>query len=503
MLLSIFLAILAAGPALVFKSEIKNFVCPTRGSLIPGGAINLAQFGTQPRVSAYLSGYKILLERVLYDRYGGIHHAFYFGIIPLILIPIALFKSNDKFAWVFFITALFMALFGAGQQFVLTFLYKYFPISNMLRHSCWFAPFVSFFLICVSGFGLKVILSKGITNNFSLILITVASVAALLWTTKDKMAMIFILASCFAILFSILLLKLFKNKVKQAQFWAYLFIFLLLIIDLSSFNLNFLTYTYSDPYKIRLYHPNCHPAQNIDEPSPVEYPLTRSLYASRSAPISLNLFPLLLKEASLNSPNEDLVLFRNARLNDMLERFKVSAGHEPALGVGVPLIYFTNDAKIFQPNIKKEILIDEIFEYTADQKPFKKPRVFFQREEVDFNIPDKEKKDISFLPIKDLEIKNDPNNISLIINAPVGGFLVRLENFHNSWKAFVDGKPTKIYRANYAFQAIKLDKGQHTVVFQFKSIYPISLWIYVIVSALVWILLNCYLYSFKVNGNAN
>lgn len=48
------------------------------------------------------------------------------------------------------------------------------------------------------------------------------------------------------------------------------------------------------------------------------------------------------------------------------------------------------------------------------------------------------------------------------------GFLFLSDNFYPGWKAFIDGKETKIYRANYAFRAIFLPAGEHEVRFLFQ-----------------------------------
>jgi len=53
------------------------------------------------------------------------------------------------------------------------------------------------------------------------------------------------------------------------------------------------------------------------------------------------------------------------------------------------------------------------------------------------------------------------------LNQP--GFLILSENYYPSWKAYVDGKETKIYCADYLFRAVFLDKGEHKIKFVFES----------------------------------
>jgi len=67
-------------------------------------------------------------------------------------------------------------------------------------------------------------------------------------------------------------------------------------------------------------------------------------------------------------------------------------------------------------------------------------------------------------------IEEDKIN-SMMVKASLSqpGFLVLSENYYPSWKAFVDGKPAKIYRANYLFRAVYLKEGEHEVRFVFDS----------------------------------
>ena len=50
-------------------------------------------------------------------------------------------------------------------------------------------------------------------------------------------------------------------------------------------------------------------------------------------------------------------------------------------------------------------------------------------------------------------------------------FLVLSDTYFPGWKAYVDGKEEKIYRANYNFRAIPLRAGTHKVEFVY---HPMS-----------------------------
>ena len=61
------------------------------------------------------------------------------------------------------------------------------------------------------------------------------------------------------------------------------------------------------------------------------------------------------------------------------------------------------------------------------------------------------------------------NHVSLEAEVfrPGGAWLYYADSYHPGWQAFVDGKAASISRANLAFKAIQLEKGKHTVRFDF------------------------------------
>jgi hypothetical protein len=74
----------------------------------------------------------------------------------------------------------------------------------------------------------------------------------------------------------------------------------------------------------------------------------------------------------------------------------------------------------------------------------------------------------------DRVVKGDVNLVSYKANRVVleldvdnDAFLYVSDTYYPGWRAYVDGKETKIYRANLAFRAIEVPKGKHTVVFNY------------------------------------
>lgn len=68
-------------------------------------------------------------------------------------------------------------------------------------------------------------------------------------------------------------------------------------------------------------------------------------------------------------------------------------------------------------------------------------------------------------------ISYGPNHLRVYVNSPTEAFLVYLQNYDRDWHAYINNKETKIYRANYSFQAIRIKQGENYVDFRFKSPY--------------------------------
>lgn len=84
-------------------------------------------------------------------------------------------------------------------------------------------------------------------------------------------------------------------------------------------------------------------------------------------------------------------------------------------------------------------------------------------------------RDLEFLPsdkkakkqkIKWLEYQ--PGRLKMMVESDQPGLVFLADNFYPGWKAFVNGMETRIYRANYTFQAVKVDGGKHLVEFFYR-----------------------------------
>ncbi|HVV71878.1 MAG TPA: YfhO family protein, partial [Verrucomicrobiae bacterium] len=59
--------------------------------------------------------------------------------------------------------------------------------------------------------------------------------------------------------------------------------------------------------------------------------------------------------------------------------------------------------------------------------------------------------------------------ISIQTETPSPSLLVVAQTYYPAWKAYVDGKPTPLWKANYAFQSLQVPSGRHTVELRYED----------------------------------
>ncbi len=90
-----------------------------------------------------------------------------------------------------------------------------------------------------------------------------------------------------------------------------------------------------------------------------------------------------------------------------------------------------------------------------------------------------------------------PKKIVLQATAPAPSILLLNDRHDPDWKAFVDGKPEKIQRANYLMRAVFLSAGEHKIEFRFEP--PVRI-LYVSAGAMLVGLLLCAFLLVKREG---
>ncbi len=63
------------------------------------------------------------------------------------------------------------------------------------------------------------------------------------------------------------------------------------------------------------------------------------------------------------------------------------------------------------------------------------------------------------------------NETIVHVNAKAPALLVMADAYYPGWKAYLDGKPSPIMRANFAFRAVAVPAGEHEIVFRYEPSY--------------------------------
>ncbi len=77
-------------------------------------------------------------------------------------------------------------------------------------------------------------------------------------------------------------------------------------------------------------------------------------------------------------------------------------------------------------------------------------------------------------------LKYEPNYVEIEAVVGESKFLILSDTYYPGWKAHVDGKIDKIYRADYILRAVYLKPGKHIVKFTYD---PFSFKIGMLISA--------------------
>jgi len=134
-------------------------------------------------------------------------------------------------------------------------------------------------------------------------------------------------------------------------------------------------------------------------------------------------------------------------------------------------------SKDFEP--KKEVVLEEDFSYTSDDQ---KEPLGFARDKLRRRSSDE----------KAVVLKYAANEIILEAETNMPRFLVLSDTWYPGWKAYVDDKPGKIYRADYILRSVHLESGKHIVRFTYD---PFSFKIGAIIT--LGTLVCCLVFVFK------
>ena len=148
----------------------------------------------------------------------------------------------------------------------------------------------------------------------------------------------------------------------------------------------------------------------------------------------------------------------------------------------LPRVYLVSNFAVIQ---NTDNILKRLFDQTFD---FKNSVILEENPNLNFT---QEKPQISKTVITEYK----ENNASIKTSSDSNQMLILSDNFYPGWKAFVDDKETKIYRANYTFRAVEVPKGKHLVRFSYEpNSFKIGV-VISIVSTIIYIIIAVYMKS--------
>ena len=86
-------------------------------------------------------------------------------------------------------------------------------------------------------------------------------------------------------------------------------------------------------------------------------------------------------------------------------------------------------------------------------------------------------------------VQDKPERVRINVTTDQPGYLVLTDSWYPGWRAFVDGQPAPIYRADVLFRAIQIEPGTHAIAFEYR---PDSFLVGAMVSAAILVILVVY-----------
>jgi hypothetical protein len=431
--------LITAGPLIFLYLEMGDYVSPSRG-FNEAGDVNTQGYGTQGSVNAPLTGYKILYEKKGDPGRGGIpfHHTSFIGIPAFLFVGLPFFlllqrrKNENSFAghrgfWsrVFAIALVAVMILGAGKDSSFWIVYvDYFPFGSAIRHSAGFAAIATVFIIILSVCGFHLFLNRHIpffqkllSLGFGLIFLMFADLNAL-----DAGVTV---VSGLGLLITLFIVHGKKSN-QSARNFIPLFFLLVLCVDLGVYTFKYTSLGFCELRE--------------EPPKKFVYPhVWKSECDSCPDPIPFNLHPIRDKEIIWSHPKDDFMFLLQKDFGTFLKDVARPVGFLKG-----DLLYILRNKDDWDPTQLKTIP-DPTSSFLKLQLP-------------------------SVGEIEWSEVVS-PNRIEIVVSAQNPAWLLRMENFHKSWKAFVDGIEVEIEKVKPNFQMIWLPSGRHRVEFIFASNY--------------------------------
>lgn len=400
--------------------------------------------------------------------------AFYFGLLTFIFAFFSIIKSyKDKLTLFLLIVSIFSLLYSFGSNFFLHKIFYNLPLFDTFRNPGRILFYLSLSFSLLAGFGLDKLSKK----DFKLILIPFGFALFIMFFAKadfffsnenlPQEILSSILSSInlsLGILIAGLILVILYNFINFKKEYLIISLSLLTFIDLyivgSDFNQN--PNNPKDKYTLNS------ELKNLFKINPPEDLFRVNMRMYSPSYMAMNRSQGMIDKIMLVEGYNPLLLKRPVpRLSDK-ERIHDILNVKYEIGI---------DKKINQPRFYERFDRFNHLWATNEIKIINEDKILEEISKTDDNFREitwlEEKPDIK-LNSDSLEFKykiNDYSNNEIILNtnSNTNSMMVLSEIFYPSWKAYIDGEETKIYRADFALRAIELPKGNHEIKFKYES----------------------------------
>lgn len=444
----------------------------------------------------------------------------YLGVIPLALVLVGLYINKDKLIWWLGAAMLFIVLVVLGSNApVYYFLFKYVPGFNLFRYPVKFLFILVFIFSYLVGLGIDLI-SKAEAKTTKRVLIWLSAAAAFLsaaffwasWQTQQAFELLRPLFSeeirqgflahlktvtlprdianlgfivLLILLLLVTLLLYLAGKISRPVFcWGLVG---LILLDLMTANLsnNFsapaILYAGSVPANIRLLQSDKSVFRYLVSPDLTirsHYETSNEFSNYQQAVLAMRnrltsnqgmLYGLSDVDGyeSIRGADQEKLIRKIWALNSLagvrildLLNIKYLAVSFPFRQAGFKLLSVSDDT--FKNG---RVLLYQNQNHLPRQYRVSRVKVISDRDRALGYLFSR-----SFDPRREVVLQEK-------VKSP-GGFWFESEWFYPGWRAYVDGKETPIYRANFMFRAVPLPPGQHTVKFVYAPwTFKIGAWV--------------------------
>jgi len=443
----------------------------------------------------------------------------YSGILPLLFAFIAIiFLRKERIVLFFAGIILIFILLSFGKLFpIYQILYQYLPGFSMIRYPVKFFSFVAFGGSILAGFGYDYLITRirhdgsKILTLFSIFILIYAAIFSIFFlnqqnaifflkkiyfpyssdiqidTWANNLFVNFIIVCAISIFGILLIFLLFNQKISTSVF--NFGIVGIIIIDLFLFGIRInplisqKIYAYkSNALKFILQDKDCY--RILLEPRTDKY--FHIIRGDTLEDALIGVENSLVHNYGLFYKIFDAQGYESLTLNDYNQVLKIIKKGSGNLLNLLNIKYVISKFELRMKQLKK-VYEDEAIKIYWNTTCF--PRAFFvskvkvinDRQELlkemmhgDFNpveevlLEEKFKIQNSKFKIQNSQaqiIEYQPNKVIITASSLSHSILFLSDTYYPGWQAFIDGKKTKIYRANYTFRAINFPAGKHKVEF--------------------------------------